>query len=388
MKKKKGSAVKRSTRLSSGRVRWGIVVTILLLTIPFTILVSREQQDTRQFAQVGVTPQFGCIGCPPVPSSADQMPISPAPQQNGQIIPGPSNAILNNPNAPEEPCNETASIADHRDDNRRGGNDNGGSGGLDGIIEQLIELIRKLIELLGGGGNITPPGNQAPEAPNENGQENPGQPQQNEEEADPCPPADEQQEETDKNKDKKNKDEQKDDKQNDAQPDEAQPDQEQEEPDAANPSAAPAPSSAAPAPACTGTTCAFQALVAGSKLISKWGDPRSGGRTHEGVDLGQTKGTACKAIENGVITTITATNTGLGGITLSMKDDKGRKMYYAHLQEPPTVKVGERVTRGQTFCKIDNTGNAATTPSHLHYQISTPNGDWADPEVVLKDWPN
>ena len=45
----------------------------------------------------------------------------------------------------------------------------------------------------------------------------------------------------------------------------------------------------------------------------------------------------------------------------------------------PDVKVGNPVVRGQTIGKIGDSGNAENTPSHLHFEVTTPAGDPHNP---------
>jgi hypothetical protein len=49
------------------------------------------------------------------------------------------------------------------------------------------------------------------------------------------------------------------------------------------------------------------------------------------------------------------------------RDDGGRySIYYAHLHEP-LVRRGQQVLAGDTVGLVGNTGNARTTPPHLHF---------------------
>lgn len=141
----------------------------------------------------------------------------------------------------------------------------------------------------------------------------------------------------------------------------------------------------------TGKDGAFQALTPGEQtLFSPWGVPRSGGRSHQGVDLGRAEGTPTFAIEAGVVTKVNKTETGLGGITVSMKGDSGRNHYFAHLVigSNQHINKGARVEKCQQVGEVGKTGNARTTPPHLHYQISNTGGTWVNPETELAPWPN
>lgn len=112
--------------------------------------------------------------------------------------------------------------------------------------------------------------------------------------------------------------------------------------------------------------------VAGKKanVGSVWGDERDGGkRKHRGIDIFAKKGTAVVAIENGVITS--REETKLGGKVLWLRPAGAWwRAYYAHL-DTQLVKEGDRVFKGQVIGTVGNTGNARTTPAHLHFGIYT-----------------
>jgi SH3-like domain-containing protein len=101
---------------------------------------------------------------------------------------------------------------------------------------------------------------------------------------------------------------------------------------------------------------------------SFYGDSRDGGkRLHEGIDIFAPKGTPVVAPAAGIITRVGAST--LGGKVVWMQDGKrGHSYYFAHLDEQ-LVKTGTRVKQGDTLGLVGNTGNARTTPSHLHFGI-------------------
>lgn len=103
-------------------------------------------------------------------------------------------------------------------------------------------------------------------------------------------------------------------------------------------------------------------------IRSFYGDSRDGGkRKHEGVDIFAKKGTPVVAPTSGYVTRV---GTGkLGGKVVWMQDHKrGHSYYFAHLDEQ-FVKVGTKVSKGDTLGTVGNTGNARYTPSHLHFGI-------------------
>ena len=100
--------------------------------------------------------------------------------------------------------------------------------------------------------------------------------------------------------------------------------------------------------------------------IGSWyGDPRDGGRRqHEGLDIFARRWTPVLAAADGVVRS-TRSN-GLGGNVVWLRDKYDRSHYYAHLQEQ-AVRRGDRVQAGDTIGFVGNSGNARTTPPHLHF---------------------
>ena len=101
---------------------------------------------------------------------------------------------------------------------------------------------------------------------------------------------------------------------------------------------------------------------------SFYGAPRDNGRrSHEGVDIFAPKGTPVIAPTDGVVTRV-GLNT-LGGKVVWMKDPaRGHSYYFAHL-DSQMVKPGMKVFKGHVLGLVGNTGNARTTPPHLHFGI-------------------
>jgi murein DD-endopeptidase MepM/ murein hydrolase activator NlpD len=110
--------------------------------------------------------------------------------------------------------------------------------------------------------------------------------------------------------------------------------------------------------------------VAGTRarVGSVWGDPRDGGkRLHEGIDIFAAKKTPVIAAADGYISSVK--EGGLGGKTVNLRPaGKRYSLYYAHLDEQ-LVTTGQYVKKGDTIGTVGNTGNARTTPPHLHFGI-------------------
>ncbi len=100
---------------------------------------------------------------------------------------------------------------------------------------------------------------------------------------------------------------------------------------------------------------------------SYWGDIRDGGRRdHEGIDIFAQRGTPVVAATSGRVGF--TGEKGLGGKQVWLRDNERRQsLYYAHLD---SIKPDlGRVNAGDTLGFVGNTGNAKTTPPHLHFGI-------------------
>lgn len=105
---------------------------------------------------------------------------------------------------------------------------------------------------------------------------------------------------------------------------------------------------------------------------------------HEGTDVFSLKGTPVVSVVDGLLERV-GTDT-LGGIKLWVRspgDDWS--YYYAHLSGyAKGVRNGLPVKKGQVIGYIGNTGNARTTPSHLHFETHLPGGKVVNSFFVLR----
>ncbi|WP_459617164.1 M23 family metallopeptidase [Bordetella sp. 2513F-2] len=109
-----------------------------------------------------------------------------------------------------------------------------------------------------------------------------------------------------------------------------------------------------------------------SGLVDTWGAARSEGRTHEGIDIFARRGTPVLSATEGVVTRL-GTNR-LGGKVVWVLGPGRQMHYYAHLDGYADVQPGDLVQAGTPLGYVGNTGNARTTPPHLHYGIYEPGG--------------
>jgi peptidoglycan LD-endopeptidase LytH len=108
-------------------------------------------------------------------------------------------------------------------------------------------------------------------------------------------------------------------------------------------------------------------------IQSFWGVDRDKGlRKHEGIDIFNKKGTPILAVEDGTVARV-ETNTLGGKVVWQRLGLFGQSIYYAHL-DSQVVSAGQTVKKGDILGFMGNTGNAKTTPSHLHFGIYTGSG--------------
>ena len=103
-------------------------------------------------------------------------------------------------------------------------------------------------------------------------------------------------------------------------------------------------------------------------VLSFFGDSRDGGRRgHRGVDIFAPRGTPVLSATNGRVYRVETTR--IGGKVVWVRDsDEQQRVYYAHL-DSQVVRTGMDVERGTVLGFVGNTGNARTTPPHLHFSV-------------------
>lgn len=111
----------------------------------------------------------------------------------------------------------------------------------------------------------------------------------------------------------------------------------------------------------SGLACPFP----GSSFRDTWGAPRSGGRSHKGVDMFGAWNAGIYAVDNG---TVYIRNGGLGGRTIWLISPSGPAYYYAHLSGW-NVSNGQRVGKGDLIGYNGDTGNARGGTPHLHFEV-------------------
>lgn len=119
-----------------------------------------------------------------------------------------------------------------------------------------------------------------------------------------------------------------------------------------------------------------------SNIGSFFGDGReAGARRHEGVDVFAARLSPAVAAADGRVSRV-GTNR-LGGKVVWLKPEGSPyRLYYAHL-DSQLVQAGTAVSIGDTLGLVGNTGNARTTPPHLHFGIYGADGA-VDPLPFLR----
>ena len=103
-------------------------------------------------------------------------------------------------------------------------------------------------------------------------------------------------------------------------------------------------------------------------IASFFGDPRDGGsRDHHGVDIFAPRHTPVLAPSDASVTRVGEGD--IGGRYVWLYDSKrSMYLYFAHL-ETRDVERGDKVRAGQLIGTVGNSGNARSTPPHLHFGI-------------------
>ena len=137
----------------------------------------------------------------------------------------------------------------------------------------------------------------------------------------------------------------------------------------------------APPVVTSGRTCPVNGVVGFSDT---WGAPRSGGRSHRGVDMLAARGTSLVAIETGTVARMG--NSGIGGITIWLVGDSGDEFYYAHLDAWASgLSRGDRVTVGTFIGTVGTSGNAPENIPHLHFEYHPNGGGAVNPTPLVSN---
>ncbi|HHV59644.1 MAG TPA: M23 family metallopeptidase [Clostridiaceae bacterium] len=126
------------------------------------------------------------------------------------------------------------------------------------------------------------------------------------------------------------------------------------------------------------TSFAMDKLVY-SKTLEEW-------RTHSGVDIAASRGTAVKAVADGVVSDIK--NDPRYGVTIIIDHENGWKTLYANLASGDVVLPNQKVGKGDIIGSVGSTAAfESMDPSHLHFEVLKDN-EPVDPAAYLPDISN
>lgn len=113
--------------------------------------------------------------------------------------------------------------------------------------------------------------------------------------------------------------------------------------------------------------------VLAARIADTWGAARSGGRSHQGVDIFAKRGTPIRSTTRGLVSNVN--DFGIGGKHVWVIGPGGERHYYAHMDGfAPGIDRFDRLEPGSLIGFVGDTGNARGTPPHLHYGIYAANG--------------
>lgn len=125
-------------------------------------------------------------------------------------------------------------------------------------------------------------------------------------------------------------------------------------------------------------------------FVDTFGAAREGGRTHQGIDIFAEKLTPVVAVADGTILRVSVGERS--GRYIVVEHPEGWRSYYLHLNNdsPGTddglldrrvagIEVGTQVQAGDLLDYVGDSGNAEATPSHLHFELHSPDGSVVNP---------
>ena len=129
-------------------------------------------------------------------------------------------------------------------------------------------------------------------------------------------------------------------------------------------------------------------------FIDSFGDPRGGGRTHEGIDIMGEQMTPLYSAIDGKVKKVVLPEAWYG-YAITLEDEDGYQYHYLHVNNDtpgtddgkggpenayaPGIKNGAAVKKGDLVGWMGNSGNAEGVGHHLHFEIRLPDGTAVNP---------
>ncbi|HSC91202.1 MAG TPA: M23 family metallopeptidase [Gaiellaceae bacterium] len=105
-----------------------------------------------------------------------------------------------------------------------------------------------------------------------------------------------------------------------------------------------------------------------ASFVDTFGAGRAVVGWHHGEDIFAPMGAPILAVTSGTLFSVGWND--IGGLRFWLRDDQGNEFYYAHLSAySPLAIDGARVRPGDVVGFVGNSGDADTTPPHLHFEI-------------------
>lgn len=123
--------------------------------------------------------------------------------------------------------------------------------------------------------------------------------------------------------------------------------------------------------------------------VGAFGAPRNGGRTHEGLDITAPCGRRVLAARGGRVRRIAYEPALKGHYAVIRDTSTGADYVYSHFPTRSPLRQGGRVHTGELVGRVGQSGNAASTPCHLHFEVwprGWHRGNPVDPAPLVRDW--
>jgi len=133
-------------------------------------------------------------------------------------------------------------------------------------------------------------------------------------------------------------------------------------------------------------------VVGENHYSDTFGAPRSGGRTHAGVDIMADKMTPVVAVADGTVGWMHNDQGTSNCCAMELNHDDGWESWYIHLNNDtpgtddgqgwgfaPGIEPGARVFAGQLIGWVGDSGNAEYVSPHLHFELHDPSGVVVNP---------